>query len=203
MNQASKATSRRAEYAELTRRAIVDAARRLFAERGFFATKVDEIAAEARVSPATIYAVSGGKQGLMGTLIDEWTQAPIVAEYTERFARMDDPPEIIRTLSVMTRTMREQWGDVMTLVLATAPHDEAVATNLAVGTARYRDGVALVARRLAELDALAVDVDEAIDVLWYYFGYASLFTLIGDNGWTYDRAEKWLTQAASDALLRK
>jgi AcrR family transcriptional regulator len=202
MNQASKVTSRRAEYAELTRRAIVAAARQLFAERGFFATKVDDIAALARVSPATIYAVSGGKQGLMDTMIDEWTLAPIVSEYAERFARIDDPAEIIRTLSVMTRTMREQWGDVMTLVLATAPHDKAVAANLAVGTARYREGTVLVARRLAELDALAVDVDEAVDVLWLYFGYASLFTLVRDNGWTYDRAEKWLTEAASAALLR-
>jgi hypothetical protein len=90
----------------------------------------------------------------------------------------------------------------MRLVLATAPHDEAVATNLAVGTRRYRDGLALVARRLAELDALAVDVDEATDVLWYYFGYASLYTLVEENGWTYDRAENWLTRAATGALLR-
>ncbi|NMO51180.1 TetR/AcrR family transcriptional regulator [Actinoplanes sp. TBRC 11911] len=205
MNQASKPPSRRAEYAELTRRAIVDAARRLFAERGFFATRVDEIAAEARVSPATVYAVSGGKQGLMGTLIDEWTRAPIIAEYEERFARLEDPAEILRTLSFMTRTMRQDWGDVMRLALATAPHDQAVAADFALGTKRYRDGVGLVARRLADLGALATDVDadEAADVLWYYFGYASLFTLVDDNHWTYDRAERWLARAASDALLRK
>lgn len=89
------------------------------------------------------------------------------------------------------------------LALATAPHDEAVAADFAIGTGRYRDGVALVARRLASLGALTVDVDEATDVLWYFFGYASLFTLVDDNGWTYDRAEKWLGRAASDALLRR
>jgi hypothetical protein len=141
----------------------------------------------------------------MGTLIDEWTQAPIIAEYEAKFAKLEDPAEIMRTLSFMTRTMREEWGDVIRLALVTAPHDEAVATDFAVGTRRYRDGVALVAKRLAELGALAVDVDadEATDVLWYYFGYASLFTLVDDNGWTYDRAERWLSRAASDALLRR
>ena len=51
--------SRREEYAEATRQAIVGAARRLFSERGYFATKVDDIAALARVAPATVYAVSG------------------------------------------------------------------------------------------------------------------------------------------------
>src|SRR5689334_22358995 len=36
--------SRREEYAEATRQAILQAARRLFSERGYFSTKVDEIA---------------------------------------------------------------------------------------------------------------------------------------------------------------
>src|SRR5258705_11212689 len=39
-------------------------------ERGYFATKVDDIAALARVAPATVYAVSGGKQGLLRTLTE-------------------------------------------------------------------------------------------------------------------------------------
>ena len=45
---------RREEYAQATRQAIVDAARRLFSERGYFSTKVDDIAALARVAPATV-----------------------------------------------------------------------------------------------------------------------------------------------------
>ena len=52
---------------EATRQAIVKAARQLFSERGYFATKVDDVAALARVAPATVYAVSGGKQGLVRT----------------------------------------------------------------------------------------------------------------------------------------
>lgn len=41
---------RRAEYAEQTRQAILEAARELFVEQGYFATKVDEIARTARVA---------------------------------------------------------------------------------------------------------------------------------------------------------
>ena len=78
MEQATPKMTRRQEYAEATRQAIVDTARRLFAERGYFATKVDDIAAEARVAPATVYAVTGGKLGLLNELITTWTTDPIV-----------------------------------------------------------------------------------------------------------------------------
>ena len=78
--------TRRQEYAQATRQAIVDAARKLFAERGYFATKVDDIAAEARVAPATVYAVPGGKQGLLSELITTWTTDPIVEATLSRIA---------------------------------------------------------------------------------------------------------------------
>ena len=64
MAKASRMT-RRDEYAQATRQAILDAARQLFAERGYFATKVDDIAAKARVAPATVYAVTGGKYAVI------------------------------------------------------------------------------------------------------------------------------------------
>ncbi len=88
--------TRREEYAEATRQAILEAARRLFRERGYFATKVDEIAAMARVAPATVYAVAGGKQGLLRTLMDLSTTHPLVAATVESIEGMDDPSAIIR-----------------------------------------------------------------------------------------------------------
>jgi hypothetical protein len=47
-----------------------------------------------------------------------------------------------------------------------------------------------------------MDVKQAADVFWFYFGYAGLFTLVDDNGWSYERAERWLCEEASRALLR-
>src|SRR5216683_2194712 len=63
--QSHPAGARRMMRRHATRQAIVGAARQLFSERGYFATKVDDVAALARVAPATVYAVSGGKQGLL------------------------------------------------------------------------------------------------------------------------------------------
>jgi AcrR family transcriptional regulator len=195
--------TRRAEYAEATRRAVIDEARRLFSENGYFATKVDDIAVAARVSPATVYVI-GGKQGLLRILVDEWSAAPEVETTQQRLEELEDAAEIIRVVAGLTRQMREDHGDIMRVVLATAPHDAMAAQGLAIATGRYRDGTAVAARRLAELGALrdGVDADEALDILWFYFGYAGFFTLVDDNGWSYARAEQWLLTAAGAALLR-
>src|SRR5947207_10184876 len=55
-----KSTLREAQ-AKATRRAIVDAAARLFVERGYGATTVDAIAAAAGVSRKTVFTSVGGK----------------------------------------------------------------------------------------------------------------------------------------------
>jgi len=46
-------------------------------------------------------------------------------------------------------------------------------------------GEHLAAQRLADIGALKPDVGvaAATDVLWFYFGYASYFTLTDENGW--------------------
>jgi hypothetical protein len=89
-------------------------------------------------------------------------------------------------------------------VLAVAPHDEEIRAGRDLATARYRDGLAVSARKLDELGALAdgVDVDAAVDLLWFWFGYGSFETLTAQNGWSYDRAEQWLADRAVATLLR-
>ena len=197
-------TSRRAEYAEATRRAIVTAARELFAERGFVATKVDDIAVLARVAPATVYAVAGGKHGLLHTLADEWTEAPEVGEAYREIAARDDAAAILGTVASLTRRMRGDWGDIMRIMLATAPLDESAAETLREATRRYRAGLHAAAQRMSELGGLktGMTVEEATDLLWFYFGYASFFTLTEDNGWTPQRAQEWLRDAAAACLLK-
>lgn len=195
--------TRRQEYAEATRRAIIDAARRLFAEHGYFATKVDDIAAEARVAPATVYAVTGGKQNLLNILITAWTTDPVVQQTLSNVDTSTDPAAIIREVASASRTMREAYVDVIRVMLATAPHDEAVAKQEQAATAIYRAALVPIAERLVQLGGLqpGINAADAVDLLWFYFGYSSYFTLHDDNGWSYERAEHWLSDQATAALL--
>ncbi|MET8121124.1 helix-turn-helix domain-containing protein [Micromonospora sp. NPDC005189] len=193
---------RRAEYAAATHAAIIEAARLLFARNGYFATKIEDIAVEARVAPATVYAVTGGKQGLIRTLADLWSQAPIVAQTLSRHETLTDPDEILRDTASAVRAMRETYGDIMRLMLTTAPHHTEVAEDLRVATKRYRDAIEAVAVRLRDVGGLreGTTVAEATDILWFYFGYSSFFTLLDENGWTYEQAERWLVTHATAAL---
>ena len=58
--------SRRDEYSEATRRALLESAARLFADKGFTATSLDEVAAEARVTKGAVYHHFRNKQALFG-----------------------------------------------------------------------------------------------------------------------------------------
>jgi AcrR family transcriptional regulator len=200
---ADRPSGRRQEYAEATRRAIVSAARRLFADQGYFSTRVEDIAAEARVAPATVYSVSGGKYGLLKTLVDEWQSSPIIAVTIDELARLDDPVLLIQVLSARTRQIREEYSDIIKIVLATAPNDAAVSITLQEVIGNYRSSISSVARRLANLNALrtGADAEFATGVLWFYFGFPGLSAMHDDSGWPYDEAEKWLADEAIRALL--
>jgi hypothetical protein len=89
-------------------------------------------------------------------------------------------------------------------VVGSAPIDETAAVTLRKATERYRAGTLLSARRLADLGALkpGVSVDDANDMLWFFFGYSGFFTLMDDNRWSADRSEEWLREMAAMAVLR-
>lgn len=62
--------SRRDEYSEATRRALLESAARLFADKGFTATSLDEVAAEARVTKGAVYHHFANKQALFEAVAD-------------------------------------------------------------------------------------------------------------------------------------
>jgi AcrR family transcriptional regulator len=194
---------RRQEYAEATRQAIIDAARQLFAERGYFATRVEDIALAARVAPATVYAGFKNKFGLIQAMVDAWSTAPAISATDEDILALEDPVVIIRRVSAGARGMRVEYGDMMRTLVATAPNDEAVAAIMREANVVYRDALTRIAERIADVGTLraGVDVKKATDILWLYFGYAGLFVMHDDNGWTWDEAEEWLASQAAHALL--
>ena len=187
----------------MTRQAILTAARRLFAEKGYFATRVEDIAAEARVAPATVYAVTGGKYGLLKSLVDLWQSSPVIAATMDELLSLDDPAQVIWVLSARTRQIREEYGDIITTVLATAPNDQAVFGILGQVIGNYRGSINRISQHLADLKGLrpGIDVQFATDVLWFYFGFPGLSAMHDDNGWSYDDAEKWLADEATRAVL--
>src|SRR4051795_6117059 len=62
--------SRRLEYSESTRDALVDSAVELFTKRGYAGTSLDEVAKRARVTKGALYHHFSGKQALFEAAFD-------------------------------------------------------------------------------------------------------------------------------------
>jgi AcrR family transcriptional regulator len=192
--------SRRQEYAAATRAAIIQAARELFAQQGFFATRVEDIAARARVAPATVYTSVGGKHALLTILMEQLASWQPRERTFERIADAPTSHEVLAALAQGTRSTREEWADVQRVITETAPHDKAASTVHAERVTRYRSALDTVVDRLATLEGPALDRDRAAAILWFYFGPSSYLPLHDDFGWSYAKTEAWLLAQCEHAL---
>jgi AcrR family transcriptional regulator len=195
---------RREEYADQTRAAVIAAARRLFAENGFFQTKVEQIAKLSRVSPATVYAQCGGKHGLLRSLMDSWTQAPMVAASLQESLAAPDAAVVMQTLSTAYLQITKHWGDVIQVVIDVAPHDEESGAVLATAQRRHNRNLTAICRHLEGIGALREDVDArlASRIITYYYGIDGLLRTRDVFGWSLERSNEWLLARASAAVLR-
>lgn len=194
----------REEHADQTRAAVIAAARRLFAENGFFQTKVEQIAKLSRVSPATVYAQCGGKQGLLRSLMDSFTQAPVVAETERESLAAADAASVMQTLGTAYLQITKQWGDVIRVVIDVAPHDDESAAVLATARRRHNRRLTAICRHLEDIGALRDDVDAqlATRIITYYYGLDGLLRTRDVFGWSLERSNEWLLAHASSAVLR-
>ena len=195
---------RREEYADQTRAAVIDAARRLFAENGFFQTKVEQIAQLSRVSPATVYAHCGGKQGLLRSLMDSWTQAAMAIEYHQESLAADDAALVMQILGTSYLQVTKQWGDVIRVVIDVAPHDNESGAVLATAQRRHNRSLAEICRHLEDIGALRDNVDARLArrIITYYYGIDGLLRTRDVFGWSLERSNEWLLAHASAAVLR-
>ena len=86
----------REQHAAVTRRAILQAARELFAEQGFANTTVKGLAERAGVAVQTIYATFGSKAGVVMGLVDLLDEEAGVEVIHADIQRTDDPREMLR-----------------------------------------------------------------------------------------------------------
>jgi len=195
---------RREEYADQTRAAVIDAARRLFAENGFFQTKVEQIAKLSRVSPATVYAQCGGKQGLLRSLMDSWTQAAMAIGYHQESLAAADAALVMQILGTSYLQITKQWGDVIRVVIDVAPHDNESGAVLATAQRRHNRSLTDICRHLENIGALRDNVDARLArrIITYYYGIDGLLRTRDVFGWSLERSNEWLLAHASAAVLR-
>ncbi|OBJ49316.1 TetR/AcrR family transcriptional regulator [Mycobacterium sp. 1423905.2] len=196
-------SSIRTQAALQTRRSILDTAMRLFLERGYGKVTVNDIAAEASLALPTVYASTGGKAAILGTLIEDAVQDPIVDETLAAARKSKSGTEILGIVAHGTRVDNERYQDIIKVMKYAATVDANATSILAQSDEAYRRALGQVARRLRTLKALPTGMTEAraTDILWFYFGHDAWQLLVAGRGWSWDDAGQWLLAQATGALL--
>jgi AcrR family transcriptional regulator len=180
---------------------VLDAARRLFADRGYSATTVQDIAAAARVATATVYTSVGGKPQLLQELITATTDEAAQRGASEPVAPDTNQHQVLAGYVAGIRQAVQDYGDVAELLLTTTHVDANAARTAVLAEQAFRSELTALATRLRSLGPLTEEIDAAVDLLAYYLGYPSWRRLTVDLGWSLDRAQDWLTERLTGALI--
>jgi AcrR family transcriptional regulator len=197
--------NRRQVAAQATRKEILETARRLFSDRGYANTSIQQIASESGVAIQTIYSSIGSKGSLILALNDLIDEESGVAALAVDALSETNPENLLAKGVHITRQINERCGDVIRVLLTAEPSEPEVAIALAEGLRRHRRGMEELAGRLASMDALqpGTEPERAADVLSMMTAPASWRQLTHEAGWTFDDAEAWLTESLTKLLLAR
>src|SRR5918992_5202501 len=195
--------TRRAQ-AEGTRRAIADAARTLFLERGWAGTRVRDVAAQAGVSEPSVYAGYGNKAGLAMALLDSLDDAADPMRMLRELEDAEgDPAGQLRALAAFDRRLFEHGGDAITVIREAGRTKPELAEVVVQGRLRgdrnrrriFRSWPPGTLREDLDLDG-ARDIYAALSNVDVYL------VLTRERGWSPERVEEWWAETMARLLLR-
>ena len=197
----------RAEQAQRTRAAVLDAAGRCFVERGYAATTMKDVAAAAGVSVQTVFG-QGSKAALLLACVDRAVvgddeSAPLIQR--DQVVRMMTAPtkaEKLASMRDLALLSVPSIGPIFRVFTAAAAVDaELAAAWTEYDRRRYQDFSAMMETFRPWLrDDL--DVDRATDVIHTVLSEATADALISRRGWTVEQYADWLVDAFDRLLLR-
>lgn len=195
-----RSTIRRGDAPEL----ICAAAYRLFSTKGYLATSIDDIAAEAGVARPTIFTAVGPKSTVLRQVVDQalaGDDEPVPIAQRPWWREAIDEPDPERSIHLHARNMCliNQRAALVLRALETAASVDADAAEVWDRFQHQRhDGLREIAVALSrKTDRLRYDEDTITDTLWMLTPDAYL-RLVADTGWPLERFQDWLT----DVLLR-
>ncbi|WP_378029018.1 TetR/AcrR family transcriptional regulator [Actinoplanes sp. GCM10030250] len=199
-------SERRQEQARQTRRAILDAAAKLFVDPGYAATPLTAVAAEAGVAVQTLYAVFGNKRQLLSDLVDvtlagddEQVALPDRQFVTDIRALTGLRAKLARYARHLAETHARQVHVMLALAgAATADADAAAIWRKNVEERHH--GMLMFAADLAESGEVRVTREQAADVLWLAQDIRNYDWLVLRRKWSIEQFEGWFVDTVGAAL---
>jgi TetR/AcrR family transcriptional regulator, regulator of autoinduction and epiphytic fitness len=193
----------------LARRAVVDAARALFLERGYAPTTIDAISARADVPAPTVYRLFSSKLGILKTLLDTsiaGDEQPLAVSERPDVASLfaePDPRKLLIGFAGVTAAINRRTSDIYRVLAGAATSDPGAAELLGKIREQRAQGQGRIARALARAHALKAGVRQrdAADLIHALMSPEIYRLLVGDRGWSADRYEAWLGNTLIQQLM--
>jgi AcrR family transcriptional regulator len=192
----------------LARRAVVDAARTLFLDRGYVATTMEAISARSDVPSPTVYRLFSSKLGILKALLDTsiaGDDQPVAVPERPNVASLfaePDPHKLLAGFAGVTTAINQRTNDVYRVLVSAAGSDPAAAELLGEIQQQRDQGQSQIARALSRAHSLKPGLRErdAADVIHALMAPEVYRLLVGDRGWTPERYEQWLATTLAQQL---
>jgi AcrR family transcriptional regulator len=188
----------------------VEAASRLFVERGYRATTIESVADASDVSVETIYKRFGNKAGLLKAAREvavagapephaffTFPSAPI----DEAIRAASGQEARLRTLAELSSRRLERLAPFHRMLRNAGTGDPELAEFVASDHANRRESQRANIRFIAEGSPLRVGVDEAADTYSALANPDVFLMLIDQFGWTAENYREWLAESVTRLLL--
>jgi AcrR family transcriptional regulator len=202
---------RRRAQAAATRRDILEAAQRLLERRGYAATTMEAIAAEAGVALKTVYLGFETKSGLLRALWNHLLRGgrddvPVAQQqWYRQVVEEPDPERQLRLGARNSRVVKLRIAALLEVIRSAAPIDPDIAALWHRIQTEFHANQRVIVERLNDKNALSptLDVDRATDILWT-INHPNLWQLLVDErGWTPEQYEQWCADLACSQLLKR
>ncbi len=201
---------RRRAQAAATRREILEAAQRLFEQRGYAATTIAAIAAEAGVALKTVYVTFETKSGVLRALWnlllrgDEGDTPVAERPWYREVIEERDPERQLRLTARNSRLVKIRVGALLEVIHNAAPTDPDIGALWDRIQREFHANQRAIVESLAEKKALrpGLSVDRAADILWTLNHPNVWQPLVRERGCTPEEHEQWWSDIACAELLR-
>jgi AcrR family transcriptional regulator len=200
-------SSRRQAQARETRRAVLEAARELFVDRGYGRTTIADVARSAGVSVETVYAAFGNKATLLHRVWDVTIggdDEEITYHERPEILAMRAEPDLAKRFAMQAATFTQTARRIVPFLLAVqgAASTEPAAAELLAEMGRQRlEGMGVMAREAAATGQLAVTEVECRDIVWATTDGLLWQRLVNERGWSDERFQAWLGQLWISTLV--
>jgi AcrR family transcriptional regulator len=196
------ATVKRRTYTSTIRRGeaprlVCAAAHEMFSTKGYLATSIDEIAAEAGVARPTVFSAVGTKPMILKAVVDQamaGDDAPIPLAERAWFKEAVDEPDPVRSLRLHVRNVCWILQRVVLLLRAletASAVDEDAAALWADLRRQRRAGTAGIAADLAAKSTLRCGEQVLADML-FAVPPDAFYRLVHEEGWPVETFQHWL-----------